>query len=423
MRTAQALQARGHTVRAICIERIDAGPDEPPWQDDVFEGVNVRRLNMNLDQAPDPFLWEYDNCWVGEHVRAMIEEDQPDIFHLISGYKMTARALHVAQEMGLPTVVTLTDFWFICRRINMLRSDDTLSTLPIDPVRCARCVAEERRRYRIPGRITPWLADAFWRTQKKHIRQMEARQAFLRTTLNRACAIISPSQFLRSVYIEEGVQPERIIFSRQGRDFPDLTPELLAKTPSDVLRVGYIGQLGPVKGVHVLFEAVRRLSDARLVVRAYGNPAQFPHYMKQLQRLAHGEPRIEFAGVRSPREMTQVWREIDVLVVPSVWYENSPNVILEAFAHCTPVIASNLGGMAELVQHEKNGLLFTPGNVADLARQLSRVIAHPDLLNRLRAGIEPIKSVKEEMDELEAIYRRVLEAHAELRFTSCPLAE
>lgn len=126
--------------------------------------------------------------------------------------------------------------------------------------------------------------------------------------------------------------------------------------------------------------------------------------MKQLRRLAHGEPRIEFAGVRSPREMTQVWREIDVLVVPSVWYENSPNVILEAFAHCPPVIASNLGGMAELVKHEKNGLLFTPGNAADLARQLSRVIAHPNLLNRLRAGIEPIKSVKEEMDELEAIY-------------------
>lgn len=182
VRTAQALQARGHTVRAICIERIDAGPDEPAWQDGVFEGVNVRRLNMNLDRAPDPFLWEYDNRWVGEHVRTMIEEDRPDIFHLICGYIMTARALHVAQEMGLPTVVTLTDFWFICRRINMLRSDNTLSTLPIDPVRCARCVAEERRRYRIPGRVAPRLADAFWRTQKKHIRQMEARQAFLRTT-------------------------------------------------------------------------------------------------------------------------------------------------------------------------------------------------------------------------------------------------
>lgn len=117
-----------------------------------------------------------------------------------------------------------------------------------------------------------------------------------------------------------------------------------------------------------------------------------------------------------------MWREIDVLVVPSVWYENSPNVILEAFAHRPPVIASNLGGMAELVKHEKNGLLFAPGNAADLARQLSRVIAHPNLLNRLRAGIEPIKSVKEEMDELEAIYRRVLDAHAELRFASCPLA-
>lgn len=336
------------------------------------------------------------------------------------GFHLTHRLLEEgAAVIGLDNLNPYYDVCLKRARLSALTAREHFTFVQADLTDRA---SVERRRYRIPGRIAPWLADAFWRTQKKHIRQMEARQAFLRTTLNRACVIISPSQFLRSVYIEEGVQPERIIFSRQGRDFPDLTPELLAKTPSDALRVGYIGQLSPVKGVHVLFEAVRRLSDARLVVRAYGNPAQFPHYMKQLRRLAHGEPRIEFAGVRSPREMTQVWREIDVLVVPSVWYENSPNVILEAFAHRTPVIASNLGGMAELVQHEKNGLLFTPGNAADLARQLSRVIAHPDLLNRLRAGIEPIKSVKEEMDELEAIYRRVLEAHAELRFTSCPLA-
>jgi glycosyltransferase involved in cell wall biosynthesis len=93
--------------------------------------------------------------------------------------------------------------------------------------------------------------------------------------------------------------------------------------------------------------------------------------------------------------------------VPSLWYENSPNAILEAFAHCTPVGASNLGGMAELVRDGENGLLFAAGDADDLARQLRRWLDHPHLLPALRAGIGPVKSVAQEMDKLEEIYRVV----------------
>ena len=88
-----------------------------------------------------------------------------------------------------------------------------------------------------------------------------------------------------------------------------------------------------------------------------------------------------------------------------MWYENSPNAVLEAFAHRTPVVASNLGGMAELVRNGGNGLLFTPGDAEDLARQLRRLLDKSDLLSTLRAGIGPVKSVAQEMDELEEIYR------------------
>lgn len=231
---------------------------------------------------------------------------------------------------------------------------------------------------------------------------------FLRQTLNKVDAIISPSQFLRSVFIEAGVAPERIIFSRQGRDFPDLSPEMVEKSPSSELRVGYLGQIAWHKGVHTLFEAVRQIPNARLMVQAYGDTTHFPKYTDCLGQLLAEDKRLKLAGVYHRHEVSQVFHNLDVIVVPSLWYENSPNTILEAFAHRTPVIASNLGGMAELVRDGENGLLFAPGDVNDLARQLQRLSDDPNLLPTLRAGIDPVKSVAQEIEELELIYQNVV---------------
>ena len=260
-RTAAALQARGYETRVVCVEHIDTGPDGGvAWEDDVYDGTAVRRLSLNLAAAPDPFRWEYDNPWIGHHLQEFLGEHRPDVFHLIGGYLMSGRALRVAHQLDTPTVLTLTDFWFLCPRITMLRSNGQVSTLPINAVTCARCLGEKKRRYRLPGYVAPSLMDAFWRLRKARIREVEARMAFLHQTLNQVNAIISPSQFLRSVFVKAGVEPERIIFMRQGRDFPDLTPEVLEKTPSSDLRVGYIGQIARHKGIHVL-SAIRMLDN------------------------------------------------------------------------------------------------------------------------------------------------------------------
>jgi glycosyltransferase involved in cell wall biosynthesis len=408
-RTAEALQARGHEIRIVCVEHIDAGPQNGvAWEDDTYQGVAVRRLSFNQAAAPDPFRWEYDNPWIGHHLQTFLTEFCPDVFHLISGYLISGRVLQVANELGISTVVTLTDYWFLCPRVTLLRSNGQISTLPIDAATCARCLGEEKRRYRLPGRIVPGLMDHFWHSQKTQIRNVEARMTFLRQTLNQVDVIISPSQFLRNIFIEAGVEPDRITFSRQGRDFPDLEMGLLTKTSAPKLRVGYMGQITWHKGVHVLFDAVRRMPDAPLAVWAYGDTIPFPEYTARLRRLAAEDKRLQLAGLYNRQEMSQVFHQLDVIVVPSLWYENSPNVILEAYAHRTPVVASNLGGMAEMVRDGEDGLLFAPGNADSLARQLRRLIDDPSLLPRLRAGIEPIKSLAQEMDELEAIYRRVI---------------
>lgn len=408
-RRASALQARGHDVRVVSVERIDQGPETGvSWEDEVYEGVKVRRLSFKMAAAPDPFRWEYDNPWIGEHLRQMMTEDRPDVFHLISGYLMSGRAILTARALDIPTQVSLTDFWFLCRRITMLRSDGQLSTLPVSPAACARCLGEEKRRYRLPGKFAPGLMDAFWRLQKKEIGKFEARAEFLKKALNQVNGIISPSQFLRSVYIEWGVAPEKIFFARQGRDFPDLKTGMLGRKPSDKLRVGYLGQITHLKGVHVLVEAVKHLPGAPIEVWVHGDLAHFPDYVTHLRQLIGDDSRVNLAGPYNRKnELTSVLRNVDVVVVPSLWYENSPNVILEAFGHRAPVLTSAMGGMSELVQDGVNGLLFKLGDADSLARQLRRLVDEPELLPKLKAGIPRVKTVSEEMNQLETVYRQI----------------
>lgn len=407
-RTAAALRARGHQVQVVCVEQIDAGPAEGvSWNDDTFNQIPVRRLSFNLASAPDSFQWEYDNPWIGDHLTTLLQQERPDVFHLVSGYLISARALQVARQLNIATVVTLTDYWFLCRRISMLRSNGKVCNLPLDPVTCARCLGEEKRRYRLPGQIAPALMQAFWHLQTNEINKFEKRKVFLEQTLKEVNAIISPSQHLRSVYLAAGIPAEQIIFSRQGHEFPHLTPELLEKTPSHYLRVGYLGQIAWHKGVHHLFEAVQQHPNLPLVVWAYGNVSHFPEYVTHLRQLIDSDKRLILAGTYPRESLSQVLRNLDVIVVPSLWVENSPNAILEAFAHRTPVIASNQGGMAELVNHEHNGLLFNAGDTSSLGNQLKRLVEEPDLLATLRAGISPVKSITEEMEELEGIYHKI----------------
>jgi glycosyltransferase involved in cell wall biosynthesis len=410
-RTAAALLRAGHQATVVCVEQIDdTSVKSFASRTEVFEGVTVHRLSFNLAGAPDPLQWEYDNPWVGGYLRKMFAAQRPDLFHLISGYLMTGSALQAAQEVGIATAVTLTDFWFLCRRVSMLRTDHTISTLPIDPLRCARCLGEERRRYRWPAHIAPGVMEKFWQLHGEYHDYFTQRWEFLQARLAATDLAICPSNFLRKMYLDAGMRARRMEFLRQGHSFGDLSASDLAKPPAPLLRVGYLGQIAPLKGVHVLADAVRSLPNQPLALHIHGDGGLHPRYYSDLEKAAAADRRIMLHGAYSRAQLTSVLRNLDVIVVPSLWYENSPNVILEAFAHATPVIASDFGGMAELVEQEVNGLRFDVGNAADLARQLRRLVDEPGLLDRLTqgaAGTQPA-TIATEMSQLLTLYDSIL---------------
>jgi glycosyltransferase involved in cell wall biosynthesis len=407
-RTARGLVARGHAAEVVCAETASASHADlratEAWQD----GVLIHRLSFDLGSMPDPFRWGYDNLQIGAYVADLIAQRRPDVVHMFGGYLMSASSLRAATECGVPTVVSLTDYWWLCHRINLLKSDGTRCEGPT-LAGCARCHAEMLRRYRLPARMLPPAADAFWHVADalpsvgRHLGlpQQQARAELLMKTLQQADVLIAPSRYLADFYTRYGVDPQRIRVWRQGVKID----HCLLRQPSETLRIAYIGQVKPHKGVHTLLDAWQRVRGPRKrVLRLYGSAAGYPRYDRRIRDMVSRFDDVEWVGHFSSNTINQVLSSIDAIVVPSRWVENSPNAILEAQAVGIPVIGSNLGGVAELVEHERNGLIFTPDDPEDLARQLQRLLDEPDLLPHLRRRPIPFRTVDDEIDQLVGLY-------------------
>jgi glycosyltransferase involved in cell wall biosynthesis len=231
--------------------------------------------------------------------------------------------------------------------------------------------------------------------------QIRRRLTAVQEALKTVDVFIAPSRFLRDRFCEFGVPPEKIRYLDNGFD---LTPfQVIPRQGQRQARVrfAYIGTLVEHKGVHVLVEAFNRLDPTCAELRLYGDPDVFPQYTARLQALAT-HPYISFAGRFENHDVGRILAEVDALVVPSIWFENSPLTIHEARLAGVPVIASNLGGMAEYVEDGKTGLLFRAGDVDDLHEKLEWFIHNP---HAFRALPQPTYvSIADHARELLAIY-------------------
>jgi hypothetical protein len=170
------------------------------------------------------------------------------------------------------------------------------------------------------------------------------------------------------------------------------------------VRFGFVGSLVWYKGGAVMVEAMRHLTDLDCELHVHGpfDPDTDAHHA-ELARLAEGA-NVHFHGRFDNARLSEVHANLDALIVPSVWVENSPITIHEAFLTRTPIVASDIGGMAEFVEHERNGLLFRAGDAADLARALRRLVEERDLLGSLDA-FPPVKTLQQNGAETEFRYR------------------
>lgn len=408
-RTARSLARLGYTVHVVCVEEIVEHGARSTVSTAVEDGVTVYRLTIPAAPPEQAFRWSYNHPLVGAAVGRLIAELEPSVFHLFSGYLLSGSVVHAAVDAGVPVVVSLTDYWWLCHQINLLTPTGRRCGGP-SPAGCARCLAEQQRRFRLPAQHLPALADGFWRTVQPEswlgrqlaVEDQQERATYLAGALRRATALIAPSSFLAGVYRAHGLDAgSQLRVSRQG---VELTLCPLRQSDS-MLRVGYIGQIKPHKGVDLLLDAWTRLSGPRArQLTLYGSAEGASAYEAQIRSMIDGAEMVTWPGVLRGAEIWDALARLDVLVMPVRWVENSPNVILEAQAMGVPIIGTDLGGVAELVRHNENGLRFASDDASDLARQLQRILDEPQLLTRLRAGAMPFRTVDEEIAELEMLY-------------------
>jgi glycosyltransferase involved in cell wall biosynthesis len=209
------------------------------------------------------------------------------------------------------------------------------------------------------------------------------------------------------MFVRNGYPAERIEVLSYGVDTGRLAgAQRVERAAGDPLRLAFFGSIAEYKGTDVLVEAVLA-SNANVTLSIHGRTTDFPEFGPALVELASHDPRIRFPGPFRREDLGKVLAQVDALVVPSRWYENTPFVILEAFAAGVPVIASDLGGISEVVIDGVNGDLFPAGDASALRGRIERLAAEPDRIQRYRAALPHVKTTRENVDEIATIYREL----------------
>jgi glycosyltransferase involved in cell wall biosynthesis len=424
---ARELRARGHETYVLAPKRSIPASDIQPGEieDYEFEGVPVRRVGRPKEGLSRPYRLHYENDVMAERAREYMQELRPDVVHAEHFQGLSVSVIPVFKEFDVPVVYTATDFWTFCPVVDLRRHDGVLCEGP-ELVHCLRCIASRNPASRL-SRLVDMMPDAGLRGAAalsktplsrysdflSQVGIVDGRPGYIGEKMQLVDRVIAGSKLTRDLLVANGVGGDEIRVSYDGIDTSKIVKAPRRHELLPPLRVGFIGTMAPHKGCDLLIRAFRKLPpELEATLTIHGNLQRFKPIVKQLRRLAKGDERITFAGPFKREEVGQVLSQMDVLVVPSRWYENAPLVICEAFASGMPVVATNLGTMPELVKHEENGLLFDLDDVEGLARQLRRLGEEPGLLERLRAGIGPVKTVEENVDELEALYGSLLKKHS-----------
>jgi GT2 family glycosyltransferase/glycosyltransferase involved in cell wall biosynthesis len=330
------------------------------------------------------------------HFHQFLLTHQPDVVHFQHTHLLGYELIHQTRKSLPPAAIvyTLQEYLPICHRNGqMVRSADDELCRDSSSRRCHECFPEIS-------------ADDF-----------SKRKNLIQSYLSLVDLFVAPSQFLLERYVEWGIPPGKIVYEEYGRrEFVQLQ-QSEKNRPKD--RFAFFGQLNPFKGINLLLEAMRMLganqrkpeANPHLWIHGANLELQRDEFQKEFKLLLDAtKDNVTFPGAYGPAELPRLMANIDWVVVPSIWWENSPLVIQEAFGHGRPVICSDIGGMAEKVRDGVSGLHFRVGDPTSLAETIARASATPGLWNALRSGIPKVRSMRQHVDILSGLYKTILEA-------------
>ena len=389
----------------------------------VHMGIHVDRFKVSDTLSLEDLYGEGDRE-AADQFGIILDRVLPDVVHLhafTSGVSL--RTVEQAQKRCIPIVFTYHTPTVSCARGTLREMGSSVCDGRVDIKRCTKCVVNARG---IPAALANLVAairsgfgerlsqcglcGGVWTALRMSELVARRHRAFMKLMAT-TDHVVAVCDWVRTLLVDNGVPAEKITVSRQGLtgDPVEVRVDQRGLEPKTI-RIAFLGRVDGTKGIDLLLRAILGLVGLPIELDIYGvaQGESGQMLLRALQSLCGSDKRIRFCAPISPDEVVQVLSGYDALAVPSQWLETGPLVVYEAFGAGLPVIGSDLGGIAELVTHERDGLLVMSDSLVSWQNTLKRLVSEPDLLPRLRRGVRPPRIMETVAEEMMMVYGKVL---------------
>jgi len=386
----ELLRRRGHDTAFFAMEHPGNLPD--PNSDLFVTHIDFRELNLhkNLFTGMKVLSRVIYSSEAHKKFGKMIDRFRPDIVHLQNIHAhITPSVIFEANRNGIPVVWTLHDYKIICPNSHFLI--DATSEI---------CEACGTRAY-YQAAVKRCKKGSFFASLMASI---EAYAHILMHVRDKVDMFLAPSAFLRNKLLDRGFSAEKVAH------LPLFLPnEMFLNTHDDQGYLLFLGKLDPIKGLHPFLNACREAKGSHVILAGLVDES----IANTLPEMLSGN--TEYVGMKHGEELRQLIQGSRSLVLPSLCYENQPFSITEAFAAGKPVIASDLGGMSELVGDNQHGILVPPGNIEALANAMNWMTTHPQEANQMgrkaRQYAKEMLRADKHYEKLMQVYKKIGELH------------
>lgn len=322
----------------------------------LFTVHNDRIKTMNSLTLTRNTLW---NTSIASELRELIRKVRPDVVHFHNTFPLISpAAYYVVKAEGIPVVQTLHNYRLLCPNALFSRNGHV----------CEDCM----------GKFVPWpgVIHACYRRSRAATTMTVAMllvHRVLRTYSQMVDMYITPTDFARQKFIRGGFPTEKIAVKA---NFVDPDPGTGNGRGDYAL---FVGRLTQGKGISTLLAAWEKIGG-KIPLKIIGDGPLAPWVAEASRCIS----RVEWLGHKPSQFVLDLMKGAAALIFPSIWYEGFPVTIVEAYSVGLPVITSNLGGMSSIIEHNRTGLHFRPGDPEDLAKQVEWILSHPAQLGRMR---------------------------------------
>ena len=402
----------------------------------VHNGIPVRRITHSSGLSLEALYGDGDPEAAVAFGRALDAIcPAPTLVHM---HALTAgaslAAMREAVRRRLPVIMTYHTPTVTCLRGTMLRWGDIPCDGQMLVTRCAACALHGRGLPKWLANLVARLPEPLSRAAARRLPSKLAtalgmrwltaiRHRAVRSAFGLCSYVVSPCNWVTEVLVRNGVPVAKLVLSRQG------LPQLVAtsngerhgagddaansgKRRSGPLRLVFLGRIDPTKGLHTLLRALALRPELAVALTIYGTQGVDSGYVRQILALAAADKRVELCEPLANVQVVEAVSTFDAVVVPSEWLETGPLVVYEAFAAGVPVLGSNLGGIAELVNERVNGRLLAPGDAAAWAAAIAEIVDNRTLIQIWQQNLPSVRTMREVSIDMRNVYDNALTPQA-----------